>query len=146
MDNLKPLTILLAEDNEDHAELMIETLEEFNAHNKIYHVENGKLALSFLNKEPPFDQQDAPRPDLILLDQKMPLLKGKDTLKAIKEDEQLKNIPVIMISTSHSSSEIADCFKLGASSYIIKPINFEDFASKIRNLNLYWISTSELPP
>ncbi len=145
MMNVKPLVILLAEDNQDHAEMIIETLEEFNVRNQIFHVTNGELALNFLNKEPPYDSQDCPRPDLILLDQKMPLLDGVSTLKAIRENADFKHIPVIMVSTSTAGAEIGQCFELGANSYVTKPLNFEEFARKIRDLNLYWVLTSELP-
>lgn len=145
MSNIKPLTILLAEDNEDHAELMIEALEEFNVANNIIHVENGEKVLCLLRREPPYDSPNQLLPELVLLDQKMPLLDGIGVLKAIKSDPALKHIPVVMISTSTVDSEIAHCFELGASGYITKPLNFEEFSRKMRDLNMYWVLTSEIP-
>lgn len=145
MSTIKPLTILLAEDNSDHAELIIETLKDFNLGNKIHHVENGEKALVYLNNEAPYEDQSYASPDLILMDQKMPMLDGLGTLKEIRRQDKFKHIPVIMISTSTVDAEIAQCFEAGANSYITKPLSFEDFSKKIRDLNLYWVLTSEIP-
>lgn len=145
MSNLKPLTILLAEDDEDHADIIVDTLEELNIGNKVIHVTNGEGVLKYLRKEPPFDEDDVVTPDLILLDQKMPGLDGVGALDWIKHDEKFKHIPVVMVSTSGNQDEIRKCFKLGANSYVTKPLQFEDFSRKIKELNLYWINTSELP-
>lgn len=145
MENVRPLAILLAEDNIDHAELIIETLKEFNIGNDIHHVTNGELALDFLQNKPPFDKQAYSKPDLILLDLKMPRLDGKNTLKEIRQLPNYEKTPVVMISTSNTDSDIDECYKLGANSYITKPLQFEEFIRKIRELNLYWVLTAELP-
>lgn len=145
MNELKPIHILLVEDNEDHAELMTDSLEEFNVRNTISHVTNGEEALAFLRKQPPFDKNEHTNPDLIFLDIKMPRLNGVETLKLLKADKQLNYIPVIMISTTTTDHEIQQCYELGASGYVTKPIQFEEFTRKIKALNLYWVLTSELP-
>lgn len=145
MSKVRPLSILLAEDNVDHAELIIETLQEFNIGNEIKHVTNGELVLNYLQRTPPFDTQDCSKPDLILLDLKMPRLDGKGTLKMIRQLPELKNTPVVMVSTSNTDDDIHECYSLGANSYITKPLQFEEFTRKIRELNLYWVLTAELP-
>ena len=145
MTELKPITILLVEDNVDHAELMMDTLKDFNIHNAVVHVGNGEAALAYLNRQAPYDQGSHVRPNLILLDIKMPRMNGIETLKHIKSDEQLSYIPGVMVSTSSTATEIHQCFELGASSYVTKPLQFEEFTRKIKALNLYWVLTSELP-
>lgn len=143
---MRPLNILLAEDNVDHAELMIDTLKGFNVANTIIHVDNGEKALKYLKHEAPYDTQDnRTAPDLILLDLKMPRLDGMSLLKIIKKDEKLKSIPLLVVSTSTEQKEIMSTFELGANSYITKPLQFDEFARKIRDLNLYWVLTSEVP-
>ena len=141
----RPLTILLAEDNLDHAELIIDSLREFNIANEVVHVTNGEDVLAYLHHEPPFDLSTICNPDLILLDLKMPRLDGVSTLREIRANEEFRSIPVIMVSTSSIEKEINTCFQLGANSYITKPLQFEDFTRKIKDLNLYWILVSELP-
>jgi CheY-like chemotaxis protein len=143
MNTTKPLNIILAEDNVDHAELMIETLEELNTHNRITHVHNGKELLAFL--EETLAEGSEFTPDIILLDIKMPLLGGIETLASIKKNPAFKKLPVIMVTTSKNDKEISICYELGASSYITKPLHFEDFVRKMRELNKYWVNTTELP-
>ena len=145
MKGLKPINILLVDDNPDHAELIADSFEEFNVHNCIRHVGDGEAALRYLQANIDTQKDKQVMPDLILLDIKMPRLNGIETLKIFKSDEVLKHIPVVMISTSNTDKEIKQCFELGASSYVTKPLQFEDFARKIKGLNLYWAVTSELP-
>lgn len=141
----KPLTILLAEDNQDHAELMIDTLKEYNLGNEVIHVHNGEDVLKYLRRQPPFDWAGICLPDIILLDLKMPRLDGIGALKEIRADDNYRHIPVVMVSTSSMEKEINTCFSLGANSYITKPLQFEEFTRKIKELNLYWVLVSELP-
>lgn len=145
MPQVRPLTILLAEDNIDHAELIVETLKEFNIGNDIKHVTNGEQVLDYLQSKPPFDAATYSKPDLILLDLKMPRLDGKGTLQQIRQLNGYKNTPVVMVSTSSTDADIDECYNLGANSYITKPLQFEEFTRKIRELNLYWVLTAELP-
>jgi len=143
--NVKPLTILLAEDNHDHAELIIDTLEEFHLGNKIVHVTNGEDALKYLTELHVDEDGQTMKPDLVLLDLKMPRLDGIGTLRAIRQRTELQTLPVIVVSTSSTDKDVNECYELGANSYITKPIQFEEFTRKIRELNLYWVLTSELP-
>jgi CheY-like chemotaxis protein len=145
MNEYKPLTILIAEDNQDHAELMIDSLKEFNDTNTVMHVENGEQALSYLNNQKDTHNFVWQKPDIIFLDIKMPKLDGISALKAIKQNPLYKHIPVIMVTTSSAEHEIKECYANGASSYVTKPLQFSDFMRKMNELNLYWALTSELP-
>jgi CheY-like chemotaxis protein len=143
--SIRPLTILLAEDNQDHAELIIDTLKDFNVGNTIVHVNDGEKAIEYLKNKAAEAEGDSAIPDLVLLDLKMPRMDGASTLRAIREDYRLKHLPVVMVSTSTVEKEINTCFELGANSYVTKPLQFEEFSRKIKDLNLYWVLTSELP-
>lgn len=137
----------MVEDNIDHAELMIDAFNDFNIKNSIAHVMDGEQAIAYLRNETPFeDSSQFKRPDIVFLDIRMPRQGGIATLKIIKEDLDLRSIPVVMISTSSTAPEIQECYSLGASGYITKPLQFEDFSKKMKELNYYWVLTSELPP
>lgn len=143
--SIRPLTILLAEDNLDHAELMIDTLEDFNVGNSIIHVPDGEQVIEYMNNEAEITEAGVAKPDLILLDLKMPRLDGISTLRTLRADSRFRKIPIIMVSTSNVDTEIQTCYELGANSYITKPLQFKEFSRKIKELNLYWVLTSELP-
>lgn len=146
MIHLKSISVLLADDNEDHSELMIDAFLESNNKNKIYRVSDGEQVMSFLTNQAPFDNQTVyPEPDLICLDIRMPKQDGVETLEKIKNNEDLKHIPVTIISTTRTPEEIQECYRLGACGYITKPVDFDDFLFKIKKLNFYWSSISELP-
>lgn len=141
---MRPLSILLVEDNPDHAELMLDTLEQFCEGQMLDHVSNGEEALRYLD-EAILGNTPSVLPDLILLDLKMPVMNGRETLSNLKSHNDFKNIPVIIVSTSCSDLEIKECFDLGANSYISKPVSYVEFSSKISAMNHYWNSISELP-
>ncbi|TWX46361.1 response regulator [Colwellia hornerae] len=146
MDNLKAISALMVEDNIDHAELMMDAFSDFNIKNSIAHVLDGEQAVAYLRNEAPFeDSSQFTRPDIIFLDIRMPRQGGIETLKIIKADPALCGIPVVMISTSSTAPEIEECYSLGASGYITKPLQFDDFSNKMKELNYYWVLTSELP-
>lgn len=146
MNKLKPLVILLVEDNIDHAELMTDALQGFNINNTIRHVVDGERAIAYMRNDPPYeDNQEYPFPDIVLLDIRIPRQNGIATLSKIKHDKKLKHVPVIMVSTSKTASEIHQCYSLGASGYISKPLQYDEFARKIGGVNDYWVQTSELP-
>ena len=146
MDQFKPISALMVEDNIDHAELMMDAFHEFNIKNQIEHVLDGEQAIAYLKNQSPFeDKLKYTRPDIVFLDIRMPRQGGIETLRMIKADEKLCNIPVVMISTSSTTPEIDECYKNGASGYVSKPLNFEDFSKKMKELNYYWVLTSELP-
>ena len=121
--------ILIAEDNPDHAELIRETIEDCERGVQICMKKNGEEALRFL-----YDQhkQRGDLPDLILMDIKMPRMNGIETLAAIKQDPDLRHIPVIMLSTSTNEAEMHVCLKCGAAAYLAKPLEVSEFDDKIR--------------
>ena len=142
----KPVDILLVEDNPDHAELTIKALKQNNVSNEVYVVNDGQEALDFMYHQGKYaDEKDFPRPGLILLDIKLPKVDGIEVLKQLKDDPQFKSIPVIMLTTSDRDEEIAKSYADGANSYVVKPMDFEEFMKKVRELKLYWTITNSLP-
>jgi len=142
----KPVNILLVEDNEDHAELTLRALRSNNLINEVYVVKDGEEALDFVYHRGKYaDVKEFPLPGLILLDISLPKVSGLEVLETLKGDPQLKVIPVIMLTTSEREEEIARSYAGGANSYVTKPVNFEEFVKKIREMKLYWIITNSLP-
>lgn len=142
---MKALNLLVAEDNPDHAELIIDVLAECNKDNIIHHVFNGRELLNYLDSISNLNDGPIMLPDIILLDIKMPLVGGIDALKVLKSHSVYKTIPVIVLSTSAHDKDIADCYEQGANSYIVKPFESADFELKLHELNAYWANISELP-
>jgi CheY-like chemotaxis protein len=146
MNNVKSVNILLAEDNEDHAELTLRALRDNNLINEICVVKDGEEALNFVYHRGKYaDVKEFPLPGLILLDIGLPKLSGLEVLETLKGDPQLKAIPVIMLTTSAREEEIARSYANGANSYVTKPVNFEEFVTKIKEIKLYWTLISSLP-
>jgi len=142
----KPVDILLVEDNPDHAEITLKALKQNNILNEVYWISDGQEALDFMYHRGKYaDEKTSPRPGLILLDIKLPKVDGLEVLKQLKDDPQFKSIPVIMLTTSDRDEEIAKSYAGGANSYVVKPMDFEDFMKKVRELKLYWTITNSLP-
>ena len=145
--NEKIIDILLVEDNLEDAELTILELNKHNMANRLVHVVDGEQALEFIFSKGEF----AGKPNvsqsikLILLDIKMPKLNGIEVLKKIREDEQTRLIPVVILTSSREDPDIKRCYQLGANSYIVKPVNFERFAEAIRGLGFYWLLLNQPP-
>lgn len=143
----KTVEILLIEDNLNDAELTIRELKKNNLANDIHHAKDGEEALDFIFGTGKFSEKEdlAHRPKLILLDIKMPKVDGIEVLKAIKSNELTKTIPVVMLTSSKEDPDIKKCYELGANSYIVKPVEFEDFRNVISNIRYYWLLINELP-
>ena len=139
----RQIDILLVEDNPDHVELILKALRDNNVLNEGYVVTNGEKALDFLYQRGEY--ADAPRPGLILLDIKLPRMEGIEVLRRIKADPKLKSIPVVMLTTSASEAEMMDSYSCGANSYVVKPVDFEQFVKVIKELKLYWMVINSLP-
>ena len=137
MPETKPVTILMAEDDEGHAILVEDALREGGVVNNIYHVWDGQEALDFFYHQGKYASDDVPRPGLILLDIQMPRMDGYEVLSRIKRDERLRHIPVIMLTMTGDQREIDRCYEMGVNSYIVKPVDFEAFTDKIRKLGLF---------
>ncbi|MDO6561328.1 response regulator [Paraglaciecola chathamensis] len=142
---MEPLKILIAEDNDDHAEMIIDALEEHNPENKIERFINGQLLISYLEELTQRDDTESLMPDLILLDIKMPIMGGLQALKIIKQNIALRHIPTMIVSTSEYSLDIEKGYQYGANSYIVKPFDYADFARKICEVSRFWVDISEPP-
>jgi two-component system response regulator len=140
------LNVLLVEDNADHAELTLKALKDGNLLNEVVWVKDGEEALDFLYHRGRYaDATKAPRPGLILLDLRLPKVDGHEVLRQIKGDENLRSIPVVMLTTSEREDEISQSYKAGANSFVSKPVRFADFMERVRSLKLYWVLTNILP-
>jgi len=142
----RPMTILLVEDNPDHAELVKRNLEEFQVANHINHVEDGEAALDYVYRRGAFsDTKKFPRPDLILLDLRLPRIDGLEVLKQIKRDLTLQSIPVVVLTTSDAEKDLAQAYEYHANSYVTKPVNFDNFSRLLRDLGYYWLAWNKRP-
>lgn len=136
----EPSVILLAEDNPSHAELVKRSLEDHQISNRIQHVLDGEQVLDYLYQRGRFSDQDAaPRPQLILLDLRLPRMDGLEVLEKIKDDEDLRLIPVIILTTSEAERDVARAYQLHANSYVAKPIDFDKFSSLMEEIGIYWL-------
>ena len=142
----EPVLVMLIEDNADHAELIIRTLEEHRITNKVRHFLDGQSALDYLFQRGEFsDPAVNARPHVILLDLRLPRVDGIDILKAIKTDESLKCIPVVILTTSEAEKDVTKAYHNHANSYLVKPVGFEEFKDLMDNLGFYWLSWNTNP-
>jgi len=137
MENYKEMIILIAEDDDGHAELIKEGLEESGICNKIVRFSNGEDAWHFLSGKGGKKSRDKNKNYLLLLDINMPKMDGVEVLKRMKSDEELKEIPVMMLTTTDDPREVEACYKLGCNMYITKPVDFMKFAETLKRLGLF---------
>ena len=141
-----PVTILMADDDEDDRLLALDALKEGRVLNNLHCVEDGVELLEYLRREGKFaDPATSPRPSLILLDLNMPRMDGREALQHIKADPTLRSIPVVILTTSKEEEDMIRGYDLGAASYITKPVNFEGLVDLMRAIGRYWIEFVELP-
>jgi len=131
------------EDEPADANLVRSALRQNKVLCNMHHVQDGVEALAFLHRQGQY--QDAPYPDLILLDLNMPRMNGREFLAAVKADEELKTIPVVVLTTSDVERDVVASYKLGAAGYITKPVDMEQFIDAIRQLDNYWFVVARLP-
>lgn len=139
---LKDVHILLVEDNEGDVVLTLDAFEESKIKTQISVVKNGQDALDFLFQRGSYEK--AEKPDLILLDINIPIINGQEVLQEIKSDERIKKIPVLMLTTSSNEKDISTAYQNHANSYIIKPIEFEDFLKAVFKIEEFWLQLSTL--
>ncbi len=140
----KNIDILLVEDNPGDVRLTKEALKENKIGNNLYVVGDGAEAMEFLHNKGIYAQK--PRPDLILLDLNLPKKDGREVLAEIKEDKDLKHIPVVILTTSKSEDDIVKTYNLHANCYITKPVDLDQFLTVVKSIEDFWISIVKLPP
>jgi CheY-like chemotaxis protein len=142
----EPVLVMLVEDNIDHAELVLRTLEEHRIANKVRHFLDGQSALDYLYRRGEFSgSTETERPQVILLDLRLPRVDGMEVLKTIKEDADLKSIPVVVLTTSEAEKDVAKAYYNHANSYLVKPVGFEDFRKLMDDLGFYWLGWNTNP-
>jgi chemotaxis family two-component system response regulator Rcp1 len=141
---LRPINILLVEDNPTDVMLTKQALKHAKVINTLYVATDGIKAMEFLRSEA--GNPETPRPDLILLDLNMPRMNGQEVLAEIKTDENLKSIPVVILTTSAAETDVARAYKHHANSYITKPVDFEGFVEVIHSIQGFWVCVVTLPP
>jgi CheY-like chemotaxis protein len=139
---MKPLQVLLVEDNLGDAELTRQSLAASKLSISLTTLDDGEKALSYLRKEPPYQKAD--RPDLVLLDLNLPKLSGGELLREIKTDKALKSLPVIVLTSSEEETEISKCYAEGANCYIVKPVDFKSFMNVVSLIETFWFSVVKL--
>ena len=138
--------ILLVEDNPNDAELALRALKKNNLANNVAVVTDGEEALDFVFARGAFGQRDIENgPKVILLDLKLPKVDGLEVLRAIKGDPRTKSIPVVVLTSSKEERDIVESYKLGANSYIVKPVEFDKFVAAVKDLGLYWLLLNQPP-
>jgi CheY-like chemotaxis protein len=147
MANDMNIEILLVEDNPSDAEMTIRALKKYNIANKLEHVKDGEEALEFIFSKGKFvTRKGGNNPKLIILDLKLPKVDGLEVLKIIKSDESTKTIPVVIMTSSREEKDLIEGYKLGVNSYVVKPVEFENFVSAVSELGLYWMVINENLP
>jgi len=144
MNPVNPIDILLVEDSPADVRLTREALKEAKVLNTLHVVEDGVAALAFLRKEGQYALQS--NPDLILLDLNLPKKDGREVLAEIKQDENLKRIPVVVLTTSKAEEDVVRSYNLHANAYVTKPVDLKQFLEVIRAIEAFWLAVVTLPP
>jgi CheY-like chemotaxis protein len=146
MSSSKSIVILMADDDADDRLLAKDALTECRLANDLHFVENGEELIDYLKRRGKFAQMtDSPRPGLILLDLNMPKKDGREALKEIKADPELRKIPVVVLTTSKADTDIGCIYELGANSFISKPVSFDSLVEVMKVIGRYWFEIVELP-
>lgn len=137
--------ILLVEDNPQDVELTLRAFKKRHLINPVMVLENGAEALDFLLSRGPYQGQATPAPKVILLDLKLPKVNGLEVLRALKEDPRTQNLPVVMVTSSAEDPDIQAAYRLGANSYVVKPVDFDAFAEAMSHVGMYWLLVNQAP-
>jgi CheY-like chemotaxis protein len=141
---MKPIEILLVEDNPGDARLTREALTHSKVRNRLHHARDGEEAMAFLRREGKF--ADAPAPDLVLLDLNLPRRDGREVLEDIKGDAQLMHIPVVVLTSSQADEDILRSYRLHANCFITKPVDLEQLTKVVQGIEQFWFTLVKLPP
>lgn len=139
----RPIEILLVEDNPGDVRLTMEALKEDKLHNRLHVVGDGIEALAWLRQEGPY--ADSPRPDIILLDLNLPKKDGREVLSEVKADEELRRIPVVVLTTSRAEEDVLRAYNYNANCYITKPVDLEQFIKVVKSIQNFWLTIVKLP-
>ncbi len=139
---IDPVEILLVEDDPSHAEMTLRTLRKHNIANRVQVARDGAEAVDFLFADGPGHNSV---PKVILLDLKLPKIDGLEVLRRIKGDPRTRKIPVVVITSSSEDHDLQECYELGVNSYVVKPVDFQQFTDAVRSLGLYWVLLNRLP-
>jgi len=146
MSNGRPVEVLVVEDNPQDLELLLRALKKANLGNRIEVARDGAEALEFVFCEGAYaGRQIQDRPKMILLDLKLPKVDGLEVLQRIRSDPRTRMIPVVVLTSSKEQSDVVETYRLGVNSYVVKPVSFEQFASAVQQLGLYWLLLNEAP-
>lgn len=140
----RPVEILLVEDNPGDMRLTQEALKEGKVYSNLHWAKDGVEALDFLRRQGRF--ADAPRPDLLLLDLNLPKKDGREVLSIIKSDDDLKHIPVVILTTSKADEDVIKSYELHANCYVTKPVDLEKFIFVVQSIDRFWLTVVTLPP
>ena len=139
----KSVEILLVEDSKGDIGLIEEVFEDAKIGNTLHIVEDGEEAIAFLRGEGQFSE--SPRPDIILLDLNLPKKDGREVLEEVKRDDEIKNIPIVVLTTSKAEEDILRSYNLQANAYIIKPVDFDQFIKVVKSIESFWLEIVKLP-
>ena len=143
----RPFDILLVEDNPADVEITIEAFRRSHKGNRVSVCRDGEEALEFLFQRGRYARTgSAPRPDLILMDLNLPRKSGAEVIEQVKANDQLKDIPVVVLTTSDRDEDVQRCYRIGANNYLIKPVQFDECVKLIADIQQYWLELSKLPP
>jgi len=144
MKHLRP--ILLAEDNPNDVELILAAFKEAHFLNEIHVTHDGEEALDFLHRRGVHAGRTSLQPAVILLDLKMPKVDGREVLRQVRADPQLRHLPVVVLTSSREESDLLASYELGANAFVVKPVDFQDFISAVSRLGFFWALLNEPPP
>ena len=144
VDENRPVEILLVEDNPGDERLTREALKEGKVYSNLHWVKDGVEAMEFLRREGTY--KDVPRPDIILLDLNLPKKDGREVLQDIKNDDALKRIPVVVLTTSKAEEDVLRTYNLHANCYVTKPVDLEKFIVVVKSIDVFWLTVVTLPP
>ena len=139
-------TILFAEDNPKDVELTLEALGDHNLANNVVVVRDGVETLEYLRCEGKYKQRISGNPAVLLLDIKMPRMDGLEVLKAIRGDDKLKTLPVVMLTSSREEQDMVRSYALGVNAYVVKPVDFKEFIEAVKQVGVFWAVINEVPP
>lgn len=137
---------MLAEDDPHDEELTLVALDQQNLVNKIVVVRDGEEALDYLYRRGKFKTRPVGNPVAVLLDLKMPKVSGLEVLKIIKADENLKVIPIVVLTSSRETPDLIECYKHGVNAYVVKPVDFGEFVKAVKQVGVFWMAVNEPPP